>query len=181
MFDEIQVSPPVALASIQHATEAIGFSMASDARTGSLLRTLAASKRKGAFLELGTGTGIATAWLLDGMDCESTLLTVDNDEAVVSVARKDLGNDPRVTFAVSDGAEYLQLLLAEGRQFDFVFADSWPGKYTHLEEALLLVKAGGMYVVDDMLPQANWPDDHPEKVAVLIERLLSHPDRYFSA
>jgi hypothetical protein len=36
--------------------------------TGLFLRTLAASKPAGRFLELGTGTGVATAWLLDGMD-----------------------------------------------------------------------------------------------------------------
>lgn len=35
---------------------------------------------------------------------------------------------------------------------------------------------GGFYVVDDMLPQPNWPEDHPAKVAKLIQTLVSHPD-----
>jgi len=164
------------LADIQSATTAMGFDMFSDSRTGSLLRTLAASKPNGALLELGTGTGIATVWLLEGMDSRSTLLTVDNDDQVVAVAQKHLGDDPRVIFTVLDGGEYLQQLSARGLTFDLVFADTWPGKYTHLEETLELLRVGGIYIVDDMLPQSNWPDDHPPKVRRLIERLTTRSD-----
>jgi predicted O-methyltransferase YrrM len=181
MLDDTHPTLPPALGPIQQTTEANGFTMASDVRTGALLRTLAASKLRGSFLELGTGTGVATAWLLDGMDPESTLLTVDNDDAVVSVARRHLGEDPRVTFVVSDGADYLRNLVADPKRFDLVFADAWPGKYTHLEQGLQLVKVGGIYVVDDMLPQPNWPDDHPPRVTALTRTLLSHPDLLASA
>jgi hypothetical protein len=41
---------------------------------------------------------------------------------------------------------------------------------------LAAVKVGGFYVIDDMLPQANWPEGHAERVPVLIERLASQPD-----
>jgi hypothetical protein len=34
-----------------------------------------------------------------------------------------------------------------------------------------VVRAGGIYVIDDMLPQANWPAGHGEKVVVLLEQL----------
>ena len=47
--------------------------MPSDPLTCTLLRTLAASKPGGQFLELGSGTGLSTAWLLDGMDARATL------------------------------------------------------------------------------------------------------------
>jgi hypothetical protein len=30
---------------------------------------------------------------------------------------------------------------------------------------------GGMYVIDDLLPQPSWPDDHASKVVVLISNL----------
>ena len=49
-------------------------------------------------------------------------------------------------------------------------------KYHHLEDALQPLAVGGIYVVDDMSPQPNWPEDHPAKVANLIETLASHPD-----
>jgi hypothetical protein len=35
------------------------------------------------------------------------------------------------------------------------------------------VKPGGIYVVDDMLPQPNWPDGHAPKAAALADRLLT--------
>ena len=148
--------------------------MASDAQTGSLLRTLAATKPGGALLELGTGTGLSAAWLLDGMTGDASLLTVDNSVASVEIARTHLAQDPRISFHVGDGGEFLE--APRNQQFDFIFADTWPGKYTHLDQALALLKPGGIYVVDDMLPQPNWPADHAPKVAALISTLEAHPD-----
>jgi predicted O-methyltransferase YrrM len=176
MLDVQRLRPPPRLADIEGDTKAINFTMASDLRTGSLLRTLAATKRGGAVLELGTGTGLATVWLLDGMDSRATLLSVDNDDSVVAVARRHLGRDHRVTFVVADGASYLNALLRERRSFDLVFADAIPGKYANLEEALQLLRGGGMYVIDDMLPQPNWPAEHPAKVTGLLDALAARRD-----
>lgn len=82
--------------------------MASDHATGSLLRTLAASRPGGRFLELGTGTGLASAWLLAGMDAGSRLVTVETEAPVLAVARHHLGSDGRVTFVEGDAADYLR-------------------------------------------------------------------------
>ncbi|MGA2443405.1 MAG: class I SAM-dependent methyltransferase [Tepidisphaeraceae bacterium] len=166
---------PKQLEAIMRDTAALGFGMASEPLTGALLRTLAASKPQGQFLELGTGTGVATAWLLDGMDSASSLLTVDSDPAVVAIARTHLGHDARVRFHVSVGDVFLASLAGKGT-FDLIFADTWPGKYDHLEDALALLKRGGLYVIDDMLPPPSWPDGHAAKVPVLIRRLEAHPD-----
>jgi predicted O-methyltransferase YrrM len=148
--------------------------MASEPLVGALLRALAASKPGGNFLELGTGTGIATAWLLDGMDAKSTLTSVDSDGAVQQIARESLGRDKRLTLVTSDGLEFLRRQLFGS--FDLVFADAMPGKYEGLDEALVVVKPGGFYVVDDMLPQSNWPEGHAAKVPVLIEKLAANPN-----
>lgn len=104
MNDHQIVGAPAVLEDIHRETKAVGFAMTSEAKTGSLLRSLAASKPKGNFLELGTGTGVGTAWLLAGMDPDSRLVTVDIDPNVVQIARRHLGHDPRVTFQVMDGA-----------------------------------------------------------------------------
>ena len=68
---------PAIIEAILDDTAALGFNMASDARVGALLAVLASSKPGGRFLELGTGTGHGTAWMLSGMDAASTLDTVD--------------------------------------------------------------------------------------------------------
>jgi predicted O-methyltransferase YrrM len=161
---------PPALETIEADTKAVGFAMGSERTAGALLRTLAASKRAGRLLEIGTGTGISTAWLLDGMDRAASLTTVDNDAEGVEIAKRHLGLDPRIEFHVADGAEFLESL--QGRQFDLIFADAWPGKFHDLDLALSLLAPGGFYVIDDLLPQPNWPEEHAPKVPRLIQSLV---------
>ena len=173
MNDHLQLREPAALAALWADTCAAGFTMASEPLTGSLLRTLAASKPGGQLLEIGTGTGLSTAWLLDGMDHSARLTTVDNDEAVLGIARRHLGHDPRLSVVCADGDAWLDT-LSPGT-FDLVFADSWPGKYRRLPETLALLRPGGFYVVDDMLPQPNWPEGHDLKAQDLLQTLTTLP------
>jgi predicted O-methyltransferase YrrM len=103
------------------------------------------------------------------MDDASTLISVDNDAQCQAVARKHLGDDPRVTFICQDGEKFLQLV--QGQQFDVVFADTWPGKFSALELALNVVAVGGYYIIDDLLPQANWPEGQALRVSELVSKL----------
>jgi predicted O-methyltransferase YrrM len=169
--DQSQPNPPAQWSAIQQATAAHGFGMPSEALTGALLRTLAASKPGGRLLELGTGTGLATAWLLAGMDATATLISVDNDVDVQAIAQAHLGHDPRLRFVHQPGESFIEKAVAEKARYDLIFADTWPGKYWLLDETLGLLAPGGFYVIDDMLPQPNWPADHPPKVAALIADL----------
>ncbi len=169
MNDPSNINEPKSVPAIWADTRASGFTMASDPLTCSLLRTLAASKPSGRFLELGSGTGLSTAWLLDGMDSESHLTTVDKDESFLTILKRHLGADPRLNVVCADGDNFLRSL--RGEHFDFIFADTWTGKYRLLDDALELLNPAGLYVIDDMLPQANWPEGHAAKVASLIATL----------
>lgn len=160
---------PAALAKITARTRELNFDMASEPLTGSLLRTLAASKPGGRFLELGTGTGVATAWILAGMDAHSRLTSLDFDSEHQEVAREFLGNDDRLEFVLEDGSDFLK--RQPPGSYDFVFADAIPGKFEGLEDCLQVVKPGGFYIVDDMLPLPKWPKAHGERVSLLINRL----------
>jgi predicted O-methyltransferase YrrM len=173
MVDSIFSNIPVQYENIAEATRAIDFNMASDMQTGSLLKTLAASKPSGRILELGTGTGLATSWIIDGMDRESRLITIENNELLIDIARRAL-NDTRVEFVLADGYEWLQRY--SGKKFDLVFADAMPGKYELFEETIGLVRPGGFYMIDDMLPQSNWPEGHANKVERFIEELDKRKD-----
>lgn len=148
--------------------------MSCEERTGNLLAVLAAACPGGRILELGTGVGEGTAWLLSGMDDASHLVTIELDEAVQNIAREQLGSDPRVTFAAGDGGAWLQ--NHDGEPFDLVFADTWPGKFTHLERALRLVAPGGTYLIDDLDPQPGWPEDHGASVKRLLTELEERED-----
>jgi predicted O-methyltransferase YrrM len=148
--------------------------MPSDPLTCTLLRCLAASKPGGHFLELGTGTGLSTAWILDGMDKNSSLISLDFDQTLLDVAQAELGEDRRLSLVCADGGAWLE--QNKHLQFDYIFADTWHGKYLMLNKALEMLKPGGLYLIDDMLPQANWPEGHAEKAEKLIADLESRID-----
>jgi predicted O-methyltransferase YrrM len=169
MNDAAAARTPPALSAIEADTARLGFSMASEPKTGALLAALAAVKPGGRLLEIGTGTGIGTAWLLSGMDASARLDSVDTDSAVVDVARRHLGHDARVAFRLEDGAAFLS--RADPDTYDLVYADAWPGKFTHLDAALACLRQGGIYVIDDLLPQPNWPEGHGAKVDALLAEL----------
>ena len=174
MTEEINQPMPPAYSALIAATKSSGFSMTSDVLTCSLLRTLAASKPSGRFLELGTGTGLSTAWILDGMDADSTLVTIDNEAAFLQIAKDHLGADRRLQLLLSDGGEWVA--ANSNQQFDYIFADTWHGKYLLLDEVLAMLKKGGLYIIDDMLPQPNWPEGHQEKALDLLAYLDSRRD-----
>ena len=114
---------------------------------------------------MGTGTGLATAWILDGMDLDSRLITVDLDPACIEVAKRHLGTDGRVDFRQGDGADVMHSL--RGTRFDLIFADAWAGKFWDFQKAVDLLNKGGIYVIDDLLPAPPWPPDHAPKVDAL--------------
>lgn len=173
MFDIAFISPPEKLPAIKSRSQEMKFDMASEDRVGALLQVLAASKASGRLLELGTGTGIGTSWLLSGMDETATLVSIETDEALQKVAREILGSDSRLSLVLEDGASYLR--KQPPQSFDLVFADAMPGKFESLNDALAVVKPGGFYIIDDLLPQPNWPDGHGVKVDNLMYHLSADP------
>ncbi len=139
---------PEVLESLQHAAKDAGFDMMSDPLTGNLLATLAASKPGGRLLELGTGVGLGTAWLLSGMDKKASLETVELNADLTSIAEEHLGSDERLKICTEDGLEFLN--RAQGQTYDLIFADTFPGKIDQPELALNLVAPGGFYIIDDL-------------------------------
>lgn len=164
---------PTAYEAIEIATKKLSFNMASDVYTGSLLKTLVAAKPGGRILELGTGSGLATAWIVDGMNENAVLVTVENNEVLLPVAQENL-QDSRIQFVLEDAYKWLEEY--QGEKFDLVFADAMPGKYDLFEEAFALLNAGGFYIIDDMLPQPNWPGGHADRVNSFIDFLESRND-----
>ncbi|MGP1993632.1 O-methyltransferase [Zobellia laminariae] len=159
---------------IEQKSAEIGFTMPSDVYIGTLLKTLMASKPKGKFLELGTGIGLSLSWMVDGMDAESELISVDNDPKLIAIVKDYFESDKRVKLFCEDGSEWIKNYL--GEKFDLIFADAWPGKYSEIDEVLDFVKVGGFYVIDDMTAQPNWPEGHEDNVTRLVAYLEKRSD-----
>lgn len=173
MIDQISMHIPLQYESILDATKKFSFNMSSDLYTGSLLKTLVASKLSGRILEIGTGGGLATSWIIEGMDKKSHLITLENNAALINIAQLQLP-DSRVEFVLKDGYEWLQDY--NGEKFDLIFADAMPGKYDLFGETIALLKQGGFYIIDDMLPQPNWPEGHAARVETFINEVENRKD-----
>ncbi|WP_431121347.1 O-methyltransferase [Flagellimonas flava] len=165
---------PNVYAALLSKSDEIGFTMPSDMYIGTFLKTLVASKPAGRFLELGTGMGLSLAWMLEGMDSASKLISVDNDMDLIQIAKGFFGTDERFQLICANGEDWI--VQNQEEKFDLVFADAWPGKYSLLEETLDLIKVGGFYVIDDMREQPNWPEGHSTYVASLVDKLERRQD-----
>ncbi|RAI85987.1 O-methyltransferase [Algoriphagus yeomjeoni] len=168
------VNRPRAHATIEAKSQEIGFDMPSDIYIGTLLKSLVASKPCGNFLELGTGIGLSLSWMTDGMDDCGNIISIDTDPQLTEIVSNFFMLDPRVNILCQDGAEWIKNY--SGDKFDLIFADAWPGKYSELDEVLDLVKIGGIYVIDDMNEQPNWPEGHAQKVQNLVSTLEKRED-----
>jgi predicted O-methyltransferase YrrM len=166
--------PPPRLEAILAETRQIGFQSWCWPQVGALLRVMASLKPGGRLLEIGTGTGVGTSWLLDGMDAAARLITVDVNSKVQAVARTHLGTDPRLTILCEDAADFIR--REPPNSFDLIFADGGAGKHQLLDEALALLRPGGIYICDDTKPHPMWPPEHAVKIPPLMEALAARKD-----
>jgi predicted O-methyltransferase YrrM len=173
MIDE-PVDVPATVLTAQKCSTEVGFAMACENRTGALLRTLAASKPAGRILELGTGTGVGTAWLLAGMGPTAWLTSVEVDGATQAVARGIIGDDPRVDLVLNDAHHWLTSY--DGPPFDLAYVDCRPGKFGDRRLLLAHLASGALYVGDDLLPQPTWPADHQPRVDAFLAEIVAEPD-----
>ena len=162
---------PEILEELIKKAQEINFNMGTDYLVGELLQTLVASKPNGHFLELGTGMGLSTAWICEGMCAESKLISLDNDPELMSIVAGVFETETRIKLITTDGDSWIK--NQKNIQFDLIFADAWPGKYSSLDRTLDLLNPGGFYVIDDMLPQPNWPNGHDQKAKLLMDDLKS--------
>jgi predicted O-methyltransferase YrrM len=166
--------PPRLMAPIMADTRQIGFMNWCWPQVGALLRLMASLKPGGRLLEIGTGTGVGTCWLLDGMDAAAKLTTVDINAKVQAVARTHLGSDSRLTILCEDGAEVIQ--REQPGSLDLIFSDGAAGKRALLDETLALLRPGGLYICDDTKPHPMWPPEHAARIPLLMEKLAARKD-----
>ncbi|MBT1105106.1 class I SAM-dependent methyltransferase [Streptomyces sp. ARC12] len=160
---------PAALDHLLADAAGLGFTMSCEDRTGSLLATLAASKPGGHMVELGTGVGAGASWLLHGMRADAHLTSVETDLAYQAVAADHLGHDTRVSFVTADAEAWLDSYA--GPPLALAYVDCRPGKFHRLDDLVGLLEPGGLYVVDDLLPQRTWPSDHQARVDGFLAHL----------
>ena len=165
---------PHLVSAARAAASRAGFELASDDRIGRLLAVLAASvPERGRILELGTGTGVGTAWLVSGLGGRDDVevVTVESDEELCRLAGS-LSWPPYLELVSGDAVERLPSLGT----FDLIFADAQGGKWDRLDLTIGALRPGGHLVVDDMTPQEWWDDEQRTKQGDVARTLLAHED-----
>lgn len=132
-----------------------------DPSAGSALRFLAASIGARSVVEIGTGYGASGLWLLRGMAREGILTTMDSDSVHLDHARSVFSRAGfgagRARLIRGTAAEVLPRLTDGG--YDLVFVDAERRSYpAFLDEALRLLRPGGMVVLHGVLSGPGGPD-----------------------
>jgi predicted O-methyltransferase YrrM len=162
---------------VAHATalaHRAGFTMSCEPDVGLLLAVLAAAVPAGGrILELGTGAGVSTAWLIHGLATRTDVevVTVDNNQATAGLA------------AQAPWPSYLRPIVgdavhvtAHAGTFDLIFADAQGGKWDGLDVTITALRPGGHLLVDDMTPPQFANAHHEHKTSEVRTRILGHPD-----
>jgi predicted O-methyltransferase YrrM len=125
--------------------------------TGRFLAVLAAGCRGGRIAELGTGVGIAAAWMSTAMPADCTLVTAEIDKERAVAAAGLLAADPRVLVLTGDAIT----ALAPFAPFDLIFADSGVRDALTFGAVVGWLKPGGRIVMDDVTPARALPAGSP--------------------
>jgi predicted O-methyltransferase YrrM len=117
---------------------------------GRFLAVLAAGCAGGVIAELGTGSGVGTAWLASAMPPDCRLITVEIDEQRARAARELFADDRRVEVIGGDAATE----IAARGPFDLLFADCGIRDDAAFASLVDLLRIGGYIVMDDVTPLA---------------------------
>ncbi len=116
---------------------------------GAVLRMLCAATGARTVVEVGTGAGVSSLWLLRGMRPDGVLTTVDSDGEHQRLARLSLAEagipGGRARLITGRALEVLPRLSDAG--YDLVFLDGARGENDdYLDAALRLLRPGGVVV-----------------------------------
>ncbi|MFO7858823.1 MAG: class I SAM-dependent methyltransferase [Ectothiorhodospiraceae bacterium] len=108
-------------------------------------------------LEVGTFTGYSAMAVAQALPPDGLLMTLDRDPESTRDARgfwQEAGVSDRIELRLGEAHACLQALIAEGwtAGFDMVFLDADKENYaTYYEQALTLVRPGGLIAADNVL------------------------------
>jgi predicted O-methyltransferase YrrM len=149
--------------------------------SGAALSFLASVVQARAVAEIGTGTGVSGLWLLRGMQPDGVLTSVDLEAEHQRLAREtftEAGIAPQ-RFRLIAGAALDVMPRLTDAGYDLVFLDGDKVEYgEYLDQALRLVRAGGLIVFDNALWHDRVADAKrrdPETLAVrdLLQRVVN--------
>jgi predicted O-methyltransferase YrrM len=136
-----------------------------DPETGRFLEITARAIHARRVLEVGTATGYSGLHLLRGMATDGELVTIDVDEQRQYTARQiwqQAGVAARTTLVHGAALDVLPTLQGP---FDLLFLDAIKQEYrAYLDQALPLLRVGGVLLADNVLRAGKVAGDEPEEM-----------------
>ncbi|MBW4095340.1 MAG: O-methyltransferase [Acidobacteria bacterium] len=128
---------------------------------GAALTVLAAASKAQTAVEIGTGAGVSGVCLLRGLSKNSVLTTIDVDVEHLKAAREafaEAGSPANRTRTISGRAADVLPRLTDAA-YDLVFIDGDKQSFpSYLEQAVRLLKAGGLLIINDALDKDRVSD-----------------------
>ncbi|MCW2622942.1 MAG: Methyltransferase type 11 [Frankiales bacterium] len=151
-----------------------------DPATGSALRLLAALSGARHAVEIGTGAGISTLWLLKGLQPDAVLTSIDSETEHQRLAKAALADagiaSGRVRLIGGRALEVLPRLSDEG--YELVVADGAPAEgQDYLAAAMRLLRPGGVLVFVGALAAGRVTDPSARDADTIASRELARAVR----
>ena len=171
-FERYEVQIPELVQKANSLANKLGFPLFPDGRplgyqgppsacipeVGKLLSVLVAGYPNGKIAEFGTGAGVGTAWLVQGLSKHAKLVSAEIDGKLVSRTRELFANYPNVEIRQGDCFE----VMKNEMPFDLLFIDTGirqiliPENWDYFTD---MVKIGGKIIFDDLIPVELWPPE----------------------
>jgi predicted O-methyltransferase YrrM len=156
------VTLPPLVARAKAAAAALGFEQSCRDEDGMVVHVLAARRGIERVAEIGTGTGVGTAWLASALAPGVLLVTAERSGRFAEAGAELFADDPDVVLH-GDWRE----VLPTHAPFDLIVVDG-DGSKDDLDAVLALAVPGATIVVDDFSADRQRP--HPRR-----EGWLAHP------
>lgn len=130
-------------------------------------------------LEVGVFTGYSTLCVALALPADGRVVACDIDPEMTAIAQRywtEAGVAEKIDLRVAPAAETLDGLLADGQagSFDFAFVDADKANYgTYVEQALALLRPGGLLAVDNVLWDGKVADPSADDEDTLAIRAVN--------
>lgn len=159
---------PCLVTDAKKLAESRGFTGSCTDETGRLLSVLAGQVKAGKILEIGTGFGVGSAWMLSNIQPDVHFVSVDIERSKVELVSKMITHS-NAEFVCGDWKE-----ITQQGQFQFIFADAATAKTIDGEILAEILEFGGLLLMDDFTPEEYWLEDWRGKPDPVREFWLNH-------
>ena len=122
---------------------------------GQFLEIITKISNANSCLEIGRFTGMSTLFIARGLSEKGKIITIDNSDEFLSLAKKywDLDNvSAKIESIIGDGIEVMQSMIDRQHSFDLIFIDADKNNYpNYYELSLNLIPSNGIIIIDNML------------------------------